>query len=237
MKKIALVLIIAGTLVLLVPTLQHIYSSNAQNKLISEWENVVISESHNYLGYDVESDDFFVVSQNYRALNDTFTNLSIENEQEIVEPNEEVEVEVEQVESSQKPQSIETQPIGLISIPKIDLTMPILEGATERNLKNAAAHITGTSSFGEVGNTAIAGHRGYRFGALFNRLDEIMQGDIIEIHSINQVYMYEVYKVSVVEPTDLSVLKRNNTDRVLTLITCDPIPAATHRLIVHAVLK
>ncbi|MGM0882619.1 MAG: sortase [Bacillota bacterium] len=43
-----------------------------------------------------------------------------------------------------------------------------------------------------------------------------------------------MYKVSIVEPTDVSVLNYNNKDKLLTLITCDPIINPAHRLIIHA---
>jgi sortase A len=46
--------------------------------------------------------------------------------------------------------------------------------------------------------------------------------------------VYTVYKTFLVEPTDVSVLRGNKTDKMLTLITCDPVVNATHRLIVQA---
>ncbi len=112
--------------------------------------------------------------------------------------------------------------------------MPVLLGATERNLNRGAAVIAGTSDFDEVGNVGIAGHRGRSYGIFFNRLNELAEGDIIEVTTNNKVYKYTVYKIHIVEPTDVSVLYRNDSDKILTLVTCDPIKNPTHRLIVHA---
>jgi sortase A len=126
--------------------------------------------------------------------------------------------------------------IALISIKKIDLLLPILEGATQENMKHAATHITETTAFGEVGNAGISAHRARTKGRLFNRLDEIQVGDKIVIKTADKDFTYTVFKTRKVLPVQVSVLNRNNVDKILTLITCDPIPEATHRLIIQAKL-
>ncbi|GAA0138215.1 hypothetical protein YSY43_50570 [Paenibacillus sp. YSY-4.3] len=128
--------------------------------------------------------------------------------------------------------------IAVIKIAKIKLNLPVLEGATKTNMKYAAAHLKETDPLGERGNAAIAAHRARTKGRLFNRLNEIEVGDEIVVEIGNKSYVYETDKISIVKPTDVSVLKRdadNNT--ILTLITCDPLINPTHRLIVRAKLK
>ncbi|WP_449600083.1 class D sortase, partial [Paenibacillus sp. Marseille-Q9583] len=124
--------------------------------------------------------------------------------------------------------------IALIEIDKIDLKLPVLEGATKANMKHAAAHMKETTPIGEIGNAAIAAHRARTTGRLFNRLNEVVIGDTITVKTSDQTYNYEVYDISVVLPSDVSVLDGNNKDKILTLITCDPLVDPTHRLIVHA---
>jgi len=126
--------------------------------------------------------------------------------------------------------------IALIEIDKINLKLPVLEGATKANMKHAAAHMKETTDLGDIGNAAIAAHRARTKGRLFNRLNEVAIGDVISVKTSDQVYDYEVYDISIVDPTDVSVLNGNNKDRILTLITCDPLVDPTHRLIVHAKL-
>lgn len=126
--------------------------------------------------------------------------------------------------------------IAVITIDKIGLKLPVLEGATKANMKYAAAHMKETTTFGEVGNAAIAAHRARTTGRLFNRLNEVEIGDVINIQTSGEKYQYKVYDISIVEPTDVSVLKGNGKDQLLTLITCDPLVHPTHRLIVHAKL-
>ncbi|PYI50567.1 class D sortase [Paenibacillus flagellatus] len=126
------------------------------------------------------------------------------------------------------------QPLALIEIASIDLKLPVLEGATQANMKVAAAHMTETDPIGAVGNAAIAAHRARTKGRQFNRLDEVKVGDDVVIRTAGETYVYTVYRTAIVEPTDLSVLERDGDERILTLITCDPVVNATHRLIVQA---
>jgi sortase A len=127
--------------------------------------------------------------------------------------------------------------VGILKISKINLELPILEGATQKNLKIAAGHLEGTALPGEIGNSAIAAHRSRAQGRMFNRLNELKAGDEIIVTDRNQTFRYEVDSVSVVEPTDLSVLNADGENQILTLITCEPITTATHRLIVRAKLQ
>lgn len=126
--------------------------------------------------------------------------------------------------------------IGLISIDKIDVRLPILEDATVQNMKVAATHLVETSPIGSEGNAAIAAHRAHKKGRLFNRLGELEIGDDIQVTLAGGTTInYKVDRITVVEPTDLSVLEDPKLGQVLTLITCDPLINPTHRLIVRAV--
>ncbi|ULL19245.1 class D sortase [Paenibacillus sp. H1-7] len=121
---------------------------------------------------------------------------------------------------------------GVLSIDKIKLKLPIITDATTANLKLSVASIAGTGQPGAVGNYAIAGHRSLTYGKNFNRLDEVEQGDVIEVDTGQQQYRYEVYEKLYVLPEDVWVLKGNGKDRDITLITCHPIDTGTHRIIV-----
>ena len=91
--------------------------------------------------------------------------------------------------------------------------------------------------FGEIGNAAIAAHRSRTFGRFFNRLDEVKIGDEIVIKDKNTTYTYTVFDKKIVRRCYVSVLDGNGKDKILTLITCDPVDVATHRLIIHAKVK
>ena len=126
--------------------------------------------------------------------------------------------------------------IGTIEIPKIDADVLIIDGTNNEDLKWGAGFFKGTAQIGEVGNTALAGHRSYTFGEIFNRLNEVEIGDEIIIKTKDHTYKYEAYGIKVIEPTDFSVLEPQGNKKILTLITCEPIYIASHRLIIHAEL-
>jgi sortase A len=85
---------------------------------------------------------------------------------------------------------------------------------------------------GSSGNSVIAAHR----DTFFRHLDELQQGDEIDVRRQRKVYRFEVTGRQIVEPTDLSVL-RQSASAELTLITCYPphyVGPAPKRLVVVA---
>lgn len=126
--------------------------------------------------------------------------------------------------------------ICLLRIPKIDLEEAVKEGSTKGVLSSALGHVENTALPGEEGNCCIAGHRNYVFGKYFNRLEEVALGNIIELETLDSLYIYEVDWIKVVEPEEVSVLNYEDGNN-LTLITCTPFMVATHRLIVHATMQ
>ncbi len=217
-KKWAVGLMIVGVLVLLYPTAYKWYDNRQQEKLLAAWEQ------------EAEELARIEALQQYDALTDLFAqepgNHAVENVSTATE--------VVTDEPKDKPQPPKLNSIATLKIDKIDLSLPVLEGATQKNLKYAAGHLSETTAFGKVGNAAIAAHRMKQKGRLFNRLDEMEIGDKIVVETKGETYTYTVYDVTIVDPTDVSVLNYNQTDSRLTLITCDPIVNPTHRLIVHA---
>ncbi|WP_017187651.1 class D sortase [Alkalibacillus haloalkaliphilus] len=123
---------------------------------------------------------------------------------------------------------------GLIHIDKIDLTLPMLEGATEENLDVGAGLMSQGFTFGEVGNIGIAAHRSRTSGRLFNRLDEVEIGDRVTVETHDSEYEYEVVDTFIVEPEDISVLDVQEDESIVTLITCTI--DSTQRVIVQAKL-
>ncbi|MDN3016062.1 class D sortase [Paenibacillus sp. BSR1-1] len=209
MKKIlAFFLILIGLVTLFFPKVMQLYETNKQDKLLKEWENN---------GTQNESS----LVENYKSLNGVFGEANYNHIKTENVPN-----------SSDMPENM----AGVLEITKINLKLPILEGANQKNLRIGAGHLEGTALPGEVGNSAIAAHRSRTYGRMFNRLKELKPGDKIITKDQKHSYIYQVYEVLIVKPEDLSVLKGEDNERILTLITCDPITTGTHRLIIHAKL-
>ncbi|RQD72561.1 MAG: class D sortase [Tindallia sp. MSAO_Bac2] len=216
MKKISILLIIAGLLIALYPLANYLYGGFGQARLMRQMEEQTTSDETTIGAEDS-------VAEDYENLQEIFTDYESETEEE------QVELKTQEGESG--------EPLGTIRIPGIDAEMPVVLGASQENLRVAAALMEGTTPIGEIGNAAIAAHRSHTYGRFFNRLNEVELGDEIIVTTPEDTFIYTVYEIKVVEPDDLSVLNRNRKDRVITLITCDPIYEATHRLIVHGVIK
>ncbi len=123
-------------------------------------------------------------------------------------------------------------PLGVLEIPSLRLSVPVLEGTDDLTLDRAVGHIHGTAPPGGTGNIGLAGHR----DGFFRGLKDIHVGDAIELHSRGGTSHYLVDEIQIVPPNDVSVLDAG-TKPSLTLVTCYPfyfVGSAPLRYIVHA---
>ncbi|OKP99867.1 class C sortase [Paenibacillus sp. P46E] len=217
MRKFSYLIILAGILIMLYPKANEWYNDWQQQKLLEEAEQAF---SESAPSTSPPSD----LSKQYAEVTQLLAEESSGDQAEATEP--------------PSPEiRLGGKITGIIQIDKINLKLPILEGATKANMKHAAAHMQETAAIGQVGNAAIAAHRSRTAGRLFNRLNEVAIGDSISVQTSGHDYRYVVYDISIVEPTDVSVLNGRGDDKILTLITCDPLVNPTHRLIIHAKLS
>ncbi|MDI6715591.1 MAG: sortase [Actinomycetota bacterium] len=121
-----------------------------------------------------------------------------------------------------------------IIIPKIGVNQVVLEGTSPDILKLGPGHYIGTANPGDRGNVGIAGHR-VTYTHPFNRLDELVRGDLIILETIDYQYEYRVENMLVVDPKNVSTLMPTADPRV-TLTTCNPKYSARTRLNVVGVL-
>jgi sortase A len=125
-------------------------------------------------------------------------------------------------------------PVGILSIPKISLSMVIVEGTNVEQLRSGPGHYLGTPLPGEAGNAAIAGHRTTYLHPFYN-LNELVPGDPIDIRTAQGWFVYQVTGSQAVAPTDVAVVAPTPTPE-LTLTTCNPRYSASQRLVVQASL-
>jgi len=124
--------------------------------------------------------------------------------------------------------------VAEIRIDKIGMNLPVVEGVGVAELRKAPGHYPSTPLPGEMGNAAIAGHR-TTYGAPFNRLDEVLPGDLIQVRTLRGEFTYRAEAQKVVKPSQVEVLDPT-PDARLTLTTCHPKYSAKERLIITAVL-
>lgn len=123
--------------------------------------------------------------------------------------------------------------IDHLVIPKIGVDKFVVQGVSEQDLRRGPGHYTNTPLPGEVGNSAIAGHR-TTYGAPFFDLNELAPGDDIFLTDTSgRRFDYKVTGNKVVSPNDISVLDPTPFAQ-LTLTTCNPRFSATSRLVVFA---
>lgn len=68
-------------------------------------------------------------------------------------------------------------------------------------------------------HTVVTGHRGLVKSLMFTRLDELHDGDFMYIKVMDETLGYEVDRISVIEPDDVSRLKIVPGEDRLTLMT------------------
>lgn len=125
--------------------------------------------------------------------------------------------------------------IGRISLPSLDRRYFVVEGTGTEDLRKGPGHYPDTPLPGQRGTVAIAGHR-TTYGAPFRTIDQLKRGDRIKVEMPYGTFVYRVQKTKIVEPTDLSVLRKVGYNRLI-LSACHPLYSAAQRIIAFARLQ
>ena len=125
--------------------------------------------------------------------------------------------------------------MGYLSIPRLNVSLPIYHGTGESVLQIAVGHLEG-SSFpigGKSTHAVLSAHRGLPSAKLFTNLDQLREGDTFTLRALDEVLCYEVDQIRVVEPQDTDALLPEPGQDLCTLVTCTPYGVNTHRLLVR----
>lgn len=127
--------------------------------------------------------------------------------------------------------------MGSIRIPKIGVELPIYHGTQERELARGVGHYEGTSLpvGGESTHAVLSGHRGLPSADLFTRLDELEEGDLFIINTLDRDLTYRVDQITTVLPDNTEYLEIEQGKDYVTLVTCTPYGVNSHRLLVRGV--
>ena len=119
---------------------------------------------------------------------------------------------------------LEDEVFGVISIPRLELEMPIYLGATYKHMADGAAHLSQTSLpiGGENTNCVIAGHRGWGGASYFRYITELEAGDEIIITNLWGELRYTVVDTKIIDPNDVKEILIQQDRELLTLLTCHP---------------
>ena len=120
---------------------------------------------------------------------------------------------------------LEDEVFGVISVPAIELSMPIYLGASRANMSIGAALMTETSL--PIGtpnsNAVICGHRGWNGASYFLHIDKIQNGDIVTITNLWEELQYEVVCTKIITPYDLDAINIQEGKEMITLLSCHPV--------------
>ncbi len=127
----------------------------------------------------------------------------------------------------------ETDILGIINIPKINIKLPIFEGTDKKTLNRGIGHLENSSELtsSETSHTVLAGHSGLSTATMFNSLNELNIGDKFFIKTFEGILEYEVIEKNINLPNEYN-LKIEENKNLVTLVTCTPIRKNTHRLLV-----
>jgi sortase A len=125
-------------------------------------------------------------------------------------------------------------PIGRIVVPRLGLHMILVNGTDHDSLMSGPGRDVRTYMPGQGELVYIAGHR-TTYLAPFAHIDDMRPGDSITIAVPYGTFVYSVTGHTIVDASDLSVLRSHHRD-VVALQACHPRFFATNRYIVWAKL-
>ncbi len=113
---------------------------------------------------------------------------------------------------------------GYVSIPSIDMRLPIYLGANGENMSYGAAHMTYTTlPMGEKrSNCVLAGHTDYIGRIFFDNLRRLSPGDEVYIRNFWDNFSYRVIDTAVYAPDQSQAIYISDDRDLLTMFTCIP---------------
>lgn len=145
------------------------------------------------------------------------------------------------------PQPGDAERFGVVHIPRFgaDYQFPLAGGVSSARTLDpiGLGHYPDTAMPGQVGNFAIAGHRGSH-GAPFADLPSLHVGDAVVVETQDGWYTYRYRNLEYVRPDGVNVLlplpqqpEIEATDRIITMTTCSPRYGFSERAIAYGVFE
>ncbi|WP_395155801.1 sortase [Ilumatobacter sp.] len=126
--------------------------------------------------------------------------------------------------------------LARLEIPKIGRNDIVVAGVATSDLKRGPGHFPDTPLPGQLGNSAIAGHR-TTYGAPFFNVDDLQLGDEIIATTLNGRFTYRVTGQRIVASNMHWVVATTDpTKATLTLISCEPKYTAQKRIVIFSEL-
>lgn len=125
--------------------------------------------------------------------------------------------------------------IGYLSIPAMNVELPVYLGANSENLAKGAVHLGQTSMpiGGSNTNVVLAAHRGYQGIPMFRDIEKLKAGDLVTITTPWNTLTYQVFQTEIIFPDEINKILIQPGADMLTLFTCHPYRQNSHRYVVY----
>ena len=232
-RKIAIAIIIIGIIVLICPYILEKITQNQMNDSINDFFEKTSQIKNEEKETETSNKNEKYLNELYQEMEKYNKNL-YENGQNIVDA-----FSYQNTNFDLTKYNLTENIIGTISIPKINIQIPLYLGSTEENLNKGAAILGQTSMpLGQVNsNTVIAAHRGLITHQMFRNIDKLQIGDKVEITTFWDTLNYEVSEIEIINPSDISKVLIQKGKDMITLVTCHPYRINTQRYIVYCKRK
>lgn len=106
---------------------------------------------------------------------------------------------------------------GVLTIPSLDRSIGIVEGADEDALAQGVGHVESTVFPGQDEQIVLSGHR----DSVFRNFDTLDVGDTFVVEMPYDTFEYEIKEIDIVEADDTTVIGSMG-EEVLVVSTCYP---------------
>lgn len=218
LSTIILVLVLlVGLSVMLYPTVSDWWNSKVQSRAIASYSEAIA---------DIDDNAYEELLATAKAYNDRISKVSAPF----------TDYEFLSADYNRALDISGTGIMGYISIPVINVELPIYHGTGEAVLNIAVGHLEGSTLpvGGEGTHCVLSAHRGLPSARLFTDLDQLVVGDTFTITILDEVLTYEIEEINIVLPYEMDKLAIVPGKDYVTLMTCTPYGVNTHRLLLRS---
>lgn len=122
---------------------------------------------------------------------------------------------------------------GVISIPKINVELPLYLGASYDHLNYGFAQLSQTSLpiGGNNTNCVVACHRGWNGMAFMRDCELLGEGDVLYLENPWKTLKYRLSEVFIIRPDETECVYIQANRDLLTVVTCHPYGIGSHRYV------
>lgn len=230
-RIIAIIFLIVGIVLLAYPVALRVAFDMQANKAIVQFDQLKTAESQT--DNTAPNDDNLPYAELRKAMFDYNEKLYLSGQSGLID-----QLSYEKPDFLLSDYGIDSDILGYVTIPAIDIMLPIYNGASTENMAKGAAYLAHTSLpvGGKNTNCVIAAHTRYKGIYMFKRITELNVGDEIYITNLWETLVYKVVETKVIDPNNSQNIYIQSDRSLVTLSTCHPYPDNYQRYLVYAEL-